>query len=104
MNDRYSVLRQPDWGRGGSFAYTGTAALSGAMAPGSSAVLFWCTTDAFVRTTSKAAGTLATTADVPVPGGTLVVLPLNQANDSDERKLSAIQISGAGTCYYCPLT
>lgn len=103
MNDRHSVLRTAQFGKGASFTYTGTAGQSGVIDPNCTAVYFWCTTDAWVRTGGKATNPTATTADFPAPANTPLVLPINSANDGDERRISAVQVATGGTCYYCPL-
>lgn len=85
----------PFYGAGGSFAYTGTAANSGVIARGGN-VLLWCTTDAYVECS---VGAVAAAPSVPLPAYAVIVVPLPPG-----ARLSAVQISAAGTCYYCPMS
>ena len=82
-----------------SVAYTGTAGSTGTWGPGPKCVLVWATTDAYVVV---GAGETATTSHTPIPAYTPVVLRVPDEN-SDNWRVSAIQVSAGGTVYAKPL-
>lgn len=81
-----------------SASYTGTAGTTSAWPPGVQAVLVWTTTDAHVKVGASAT---ATTADTPVPAYTPMVFKVKP--ESTEWRVSAIQMSAAGTVWAKPV-
>ncbi len=82
-----------------SVAYTGTAGTTSTFKPGPKEVWVWCTTDAHVKVGE---GVTATTASIPIPAGTPVVLGVPIGSTAPWR-VSAIQISSGGTLYAKPI-
>jgi len=98
MEDRLSVVRQPVYGQGGTFAYTGTAGTSSAFTGGITGVWVYCTSDAYVRVGVEAT---ATVTDWPIPAYVPVWVPIPDDAQGNSR-LSAIQVSAGGSAYFCP--
>jgi hypothetical protein len=85
-------LRRPTYGSGSKTAYTDTAGSSSVPAD-SNAVIISCSTDAFV-----AIGKTATTADLFLPAGIVVQLPLGNKNGGPIM-VSAIRDISDGNMY-----
>lgn len=81
-----------------SVAYTGTAGSTSTWPVGPTAVVVWATTDAYIRV---GVDVTATTADLPLPAYTPVLLRV--PDEGDPWRVSAIQISAAGTVYAKPV-
>lgn len=98
--DRLSVVRQPVYGQGGTFTYTGTAGNSSGLTGGISGVWVYCTTDAYVRLDSAAA---AATTDWPIPSYQMVWIPVpDPLTTSSPVRLSAVQQSTGGSAFFIP--
>lgn len=82
-----------------TITYTGTAGVTATFNPGPTAVLVWCTTDAYVKVGEAVT---ATTASMPIPAGVPVVIEVPRGSGAPWR-VSAIQISTAGSVYAKPL-
>lgn len=80
-------------------AYTAAAGNTANLPAGTTDVLVWCTSDAFVRV-GKAA--VATNDDCPIPAMTPVVIAIQEPNLADNR-VSALQIAAGGTLYVQPI-
>ena len=78
--------------------YTGTAGVTATFRP-AKAVLVWTTSDAYVKVGE---GVTATTADLPIPAYTPVMLAVPQGTNAAWR-VSAIQISAGGSVYAKPI-
>lgn len=81
-----------------SVAYTGTAGSTSTFSP-AQAVLIWTTSDAYVKVGE---GVTATSADLPIPAYTPVMLSVPAGSGAPWR-VSAIQISAGGTVYAKPI-
>lgn len=92
------VLIPTDGDGSQNVAYTGTAGNTATFKPGPGAVLVWATSDAYIRVGESA---VATTADLPIPAYTPMVLAVPKGTGASWR-VSAIQISAAGTVYAKP--
>lgn len=84
---------------GASVAYTGTAGSTSTFAPGQRGVLVWATTDAYVKVGE---GVTATSASTPIPAYTPIVFQV-PIGTGQAWRVSAIQISAAGTVYAKPI-
>lgn len=82
-----------------SASYTGTAGNTSAFNPGPRSVFVWTTTDAYVKVGE---GVTATSASLLVPAYTPVVIKVPTGIGATWR-VSAIQLSTAGTVYAKPL-
>lgn len=82
-----------------SASYTGTAGSTTAWPIGPQGVVVWCTTAAYVRVGQ---GVTATTSDTPIPANTPIpfIVP---GGLSGPWRVSAIQVSEAGTVYAKPI-
>ena len=100
MGDRTAVLRDPSAGPGASITYTGTAGVTASYIPGPTSVMVWATTDCYVLVGE---GVTATTSDTPIPAYTPFWFPVPQGTGAPWR-VSAIQISAAGTIYTKAMT
>jgi hypothetical protein len=85
---------------GANVAYTGTAGSTTTFNPVQPAVYVYVTTDAYIRVGE---GVTATTADLPVPAYTPVVLQVPKGTGSPWR-VSAIQVAAGGTLYVKPVS
>jgi hypothetical protein len=94
-NDRTSILREPSSSTGYNVAFTGTAGSTSNFTVGPSSVMVWSTSDCYVNVGEDIT---ATTADTPMPAYTPMFLPVPQGSGAPWR-VSAIQISSAGTIY-----
>lgn len=94
--DRTSVFRTPVTGVGGSITTSGTAANSSDQKPGPTSVMVWGT-EAFYVTVGE--GVTAVTTSVPIPAGVPFFLPIPPGTGAPWR-VSALQITTAGTVYY----
>jgi len=83
-----------------TITYTGTAGVTATFKPGPGAVLVWATTDAYIKVGE---GVTATTADTPLPSFTPVIMSVPKGTGAPWR-VSAIQISAAGSVYAKPVT
>lgn len=92
MADLFTLA--PAYGQASTFTYTGTAGTSSALS-GGTRVLLWCTTDAYVMVGASAT---ATATSLPIPAYTPVILPVGSG-----ARVSAVQISTSGSCYFIPL-
>lgn len=97
--DLYQTIRLPMYGQGQIVAYTGTAGTSAALPPGVSAVWVFCTTQAYVRVNGT-----ATTADLPLPANTGIVLPVDRAFEGNSITVSAVQAAAGGNMHLIPVT
>jgi len=98
MMTSYSHVIRPA-GPGQVVAYTGTAGtIANPVPPGAAAVWVFTTTIAHVRLTT---GTAATTADIPLPAGVPVILPI--PNNTGDIKVSAIQSASGGNLHVQPI-
>ena len=79
-------------------AYTGAAGNTGTFTP-APRVFVWATTDSYIRVGE---GVTATTSDLPVPASTPVIINVPIGTGAPWR-VSAIQISAAGTVYAKPM-
>lgn len=79
-------------------SYTDTAGASSIYPPGASAVLVWTTTDAYIKVGN---GVTATSASMPIPAYTPVVIKVPPENLL--WKVSALRIATSGTVYVKPL-
>lgn len=82
-----------------SVSYSGTAGSTSGWSSGPAAVLVTVTTDAYV---AVGAGVTATTANTFVPAYTPI--PFQVPNVAGPWRVSAIQLSAAGTVYASPIT
>lgn len=84
-------------------SYTGSAGNTAAWNYGPSSVLVWATTDAYIEVGDTA---IATTGSCPIPAYTPVQfkVPIQAATSTNagQWRVSAIQISAAGTVYAKP--
>lgn len=94
MSDRESIARKAIPSKGGTASYTGTASTAVVAPADATAVLVWCTTDAYV--VCDRVKVAATTSDCPLPAYTPIVLSC-EAGDS----VSAIRVSASGSLFYC---
>lgn len=85
-------------GSGASASYTGTAGNTSDFPAGGQAVLVWTTTDAYV---SVGDTVTATSTSTPLPAYTPVVIKV--PNTQVAFRVSAKQISAAGTVYARPV-
>lgn len=82
-----------------SVAYTGTAGSVTGWNAGPQGVLVWSTTDAYIRVGE---GATATASDTPIPAYTPIPVYVPQGGGGVWR-VSALQISTAGTLYAKPI-
>jgi hypothetical protein len=80
-------------------AYTGTAASTTGWNAGPQGVVVWSTTPAYIRVGE---GVTATTADTPIPANTPIPFTVPPGTGAPWR-VSAIQITNAGTIYAKPI-
>ena len=81
-----------------SVAYTGTAGSTTAWPLGPRGVFVWATTDCYVKVGD---GVTATTTSTPLPAYTPALFEV--PNKGVDWRVSAIQISSAGTVYAKPM-
>lgn len=93
-NQIFETVGYPLVGTGQEVAYTGTAGSSSAVGAQTRRVWVWVTTVAYV-----AVGQAATTADMPLPANTPVVLDIRPG-----QIVSAIQSAAGGNLYVCELS
>ena len=101
--DTRELIFKPIFGKGQSVAYTGTAGtISNALPNDCTAVWVWTTTDAYIRIGQSPT---AVTTDIALPAYTPMVFPVSyiDAQSANGCKVSAVQISSAGTLYACPV-
>lgn len=98
--DRYMTIRNPMYGKGSVTAYTGTAGTSAALPTGANSVWVLCTTAAYVRV---GVDPTAVATDFPVAANVGVVLPLVGNRDSEQQKVSAVQVAAGGNLHIIPL-
>jgi hypothetical protein len=82
-----------------SAAYTGTAGSTATWDSGPEGVVVWCTSDAYV---AVGVGVTATTSSTPVPANTPIPFLVPDGTGAPWR-VSAIQVSAAGTVYCKPI-
>lgn len=100
------VLRRPMYGKGLSVAYTGTAGTTGVLPQQANSVMLWCTTAAWVALVGTSSG-VATTADVPIPANTPIILPVERPTSPGTDPniwVSAVQVAAGGTLYVVALS
>ena len=96
--DRLSVLREPVVTDGFTVSSGSSAANSAAQPPGPTAIMLWGTADFYVAVGESA---IATTGSTPIPAGVPFFLPILPGTGAAWR-VSALQISSAGTVYCKP--
>lgn len=89
-------------------SYTGTAGSSSALPQGTTGVLCYCSTAAYIKVGWGASSVSATAADLPVPANTFVLLEVpkrgpNDAAGSDQAFVSAIQDAAGGNLFVQPV-
>ena len=97
MSDATKTMGKPLSGVGQAVSYTGTAGTSTSMPVGTSIVRIIATTDCFVAITIAGTAAVANTG-VYLPALTAEYFPID-----DGEKVSAIQVSAAGTIYISPM-
>lgn len=102
-NDRNAISRVPQYGRGGTISYTGTAANSANLPQGITGVWVTCSTDAWARLAAVVGGTApaALTSDFFCPAGQMVWIP-DDSTTNEPLQLSVIRDASDGTAKYCP--
>ena len=89
---------------GKSAAYTTSAGSTGNWPAGAQGVVVWCTSDAYVAVGENVT---ATSADTPIPANTPIPFYVPQPGDVNGTggpfRVSAMQISAAGTLYARPI-
>lgn len=89
---------------GQSVAYTSSAGSVTGWPAGPQGVLVWCTSDAYI---SVGEGVTASSLTTPIPANTPIPFYVPQAGESGATgaawRVSAVQISAAGTLYAKPI-
>jgi hypothetical protein len=83
-----------------SDATSGTAVTLGPWNPGPQGVMVWCTQDAYI---AVGVGVTATTASTPIPAYTPIPFFAPQTGSGAPWRVSALQVSTAGTVYAKPI-
>lgn len=89
----------PDGQGAATTTYSGTAQPTTDFKPGPTAVLVWCTTDAYVKVGE---GVTSTVGDTPIPANTPVLFSVPRGTGNKWR-VSAVQISAGGNVYAKPV-
>jgi hypothetical protein len=79
---------------------SGTAVTLGPWSPGPQGVMVWCTQDAYI---AVGVGVTATSASTPIPAYTPIPFFAPQTGSGAPWRVSALQVSTAGTVYAKPI-
>jgi hypothetical protein len=79
---------------------SGTAVTLGPWSPGPQGVMVWCTQDAYI---AIGVDVVATTASTPIPAYTPIPFFAPQTGSGAPWRVSALQVSTAGTVYAKPI-
>lgn len=99
-------LRRPIGGKSQKVAYTGTAGSTNALPESTAAVAVYITTAGYVAISIGTSATAATTADIPLPANTMVILPVEKPTSpglDGKIFVSAIQDAAGGNLFVQPL-
>jgi hypothetical protein len=83
-----------------SASTSGTAVTLGPWSPGPQGVMVWCTQDAYI---AVGVGVTATSASTPIPAYTPIPFFAPQTGSGAPWRVSALQVSTAGTVYAKPI-